>query len=110
MKATDEQIKTLERMLGDRVAMQKHLADLDGNNRVRIERNEAEFAALTAILADWRESRELLEAAEQIRFQRGRAITNCDGKSWAFNGVGVIPTEHDSVLDAFAEVKKEKGE
>lgn len=96
MNTTEEQIKTVETIRDETLP--------------HGERGEHE--ALTALLSEFHEMRELLEAANQILLvdsefpsDRSKDCTLYNvGTGWAVN---VTDGKFDSALDAFAEVKKQ---
>jgi hypothetical protein len=118
MKTTDEQIKTVEQMRDNYLKSQSDAIG-EALERVSVETRDKlltwsdeqkpKIDALTAILEELRESRELLEAGQHFKFGdhsiridhhgRFRLARVSSGRE-----IGIF----DSALDAFAEVKKQK--
>lgn len=98
MNTTEEQIKTVEAIRDETLP----------------HGERGEHAALTAILEELRESRELLEAATRVEFADPDSYGierdwDWDSRFWLIDIPGHDPHKRfDSALAAFAEVKKQE--
>ena len=99
MNTTDEQIKIVEEMCDALVKLDTHF---------RIDSTTAFTDALTAILTELRESRELLEVGQHFKFGDHSIRLDHHGRfRLARISSGREIDIFNSALDAFAEVKKQ---